>query len=42
MEQDRLVTTGFRSQDDDQEYSLRPKTLVEYIGQKKIKDSLSV
>ena len=42
MEQDRLVTTGFRSQDDDQEYSLRPKTLAEYIGQKKIKDSLSV
>ncbi len=39
---DRLVTTGFRPQDDDQEYSLRPKTLVEYIGQKKIKDSLSV
>ena len=39
---DRLVTTGFRPQDDDQEYSLRPKNLVEYIGQKKIKDSLSV
>ena len=39
---DRLVTTGFRPQDDDQEYSLRPKSLVEYIGQKKIKDSLSV
>ena len=39
---DRLVTTDFRPQDDDQEYSLRPKTLVEYIGQKKIKDSLSV
>ena len=39
---DRLVTTGFRPQDDDQEYSLRPKSLVEYIGQRKIKDSLSV
>ncbi len=39
---DRLVTTGFRPQDDEQEYSLRPKSLVEYIGQKKIKDSLSV
>ena len=42
MEDERLVTSGFRSQDDDQEYSLRPKTLVEYIGQKKVKDSLSV
>ena len=42
MENDRLVNSGFRAQDDDQEYSLRPKTLVEYIGQKKVKDSLSV
>ncbi len=42
MEQDRLVTTGFRSEDNEQEFSLRPKTLVEYIGQKKIKDSLSL
>ena len=42
MEQDRLVTTGFRSEDSEQEFSLRPKTLVEYIGQKKIKDSLSL
>ena len=42
MDEERLITSGFRSQDDDQEYSLRPKTLVEYIGQKKLKDSLSV
>ena len=42
MEEDRLVTTGFRSEDRDQDFSLRPKTLVEYIGQKKIKDSLSL
>ena len=40
--EDRFVTGGFRSQDDDQEYSLRPKTLVEYIGQEKIKQSLGV
>ncbi|MCR4622260.1 MAG: Holliday junction branch migration DNA helicase RuvB [Clostridiales bacterium] len=39
---DRVVTTGFRPQEDEQEFSLRPKTLVEYIGQRKIKDSLSV
>ena len=28
--------------DDDQEYSLRPKTLAEYIGQQKVKENLSV
>ena len=42
MDEERLVTSGFRSQDDEQEYSLRPKTLIEYIGQQKIKDGLSV
>ncbi|MBQ3763206.1 MAG: Holliday junction branch migration DNA helicase RuvB [Clostridia bacterium] len=42
MDEERFVTGGFRAQDDDQEYSLRPKTLVEYIGQQKVKDSLSV
>ena len=42
MDEDRLVNSGFCSQDDDQEYSLRPKVLAEYIGQKKVKDSLSV
>ncbi len=40
--EDRLVSNGFRSQDDEQEYSLRPKTLAEYIGQSKIKQSLGV
>ncbi len=42
MDEERLVTSGFRSQDDDQEYSLRPKALSEYIGQKKLKEGLSV
>ena len=28
--------------DDDQEYSLRPKTMAEYIGQQKVKENLSV
>ena len=43
MEQeDRIITGSFKSNDDDQEYSLRPKALAEYIGQKKVKDSLSV
>ena len=42
MEDDRLITTGFRSEDDEVERSLRPHTLAEYFGQKKVKDSLSI
>ncbi len=42
MEDDRLITTGFRSEDDEAERSLRPHTLAEYFGQKKVKDSLSI
>lgn len=42
MDEDRLVNSGFRPLDDEQEYSLRPKVLSEYIGQKKVKESLSV
>jgi len=42
MEEDRIITGNFKTRDDDQEYSLRPKSLVEYIGQSKVKDSLSV
>ena len=42
MEDDRLITTGFRSEDDETERSLRPHTLAEYFGQKKVKDSLSI
>ena len=42
MEDDRLITTGFRSEDDEAERSLRPHTLAEYFGQKKVKDSLGI
>ena len=42
MDEERLVTGGFRKDEDEQEYSLRPKALVEYIGQQKVKDSLSI
>ncbi|MBR4235221.1 MAG: Holliday junction branch migration DNA helicase RuvB [Clostridia bacterium] len=42
MDEERLVNGGFRAQDDEQEYSLRPKTLAEYIGQKKVKETLGV
>ena len=36
-----LVTTSLTSADEG-EYSLRPKTLNEYIGQKKAKDNLTI
>ena len=42
MEDDRLITTGFRSEDEETERSLRPHTLAEYFGQKKVKDSLGI
>ena len=39
---DRMITTEFQEGEDDQEQSLRPKTLREYIGQEPIKASLSI
>ena len=42
MEEERLVMTGFREEEDDQESSLRPKTLREYVGQQTVKDSLNI
>jgi len=42
MEDDRLITTGFRNEDEDAERSLRPHTLAEYFGQTKVKNSLSI
>lgn len=42
MEEERLITTGFREEDEDIEQSLRPKTLREYIGQQTVKDSLNI
>ncbi len=42
MDEERLISSGFKTEEDDIEYSLRPKTLSEYFGQKKVKDSLSV
>ena len=42
MEDERLITTGFRSEDEDTEQSLRPHTLADYFGQDKLKKSLSV
>ena len=42
MEDERLVMSGFREEDDDQESSLRPKTLRDYVGQQAVKDSLNI
>ena len=42
MEEERLVMSGFREEDDDQESSLRPKTLRDDVGQQVVKDSLNI
>jgi len=39
---DRIVTTGFREGDDEQEQSLRPKTLRDYVGQESVKQNLHI
>ena len=40
--ENRIVTTEFTADDTDTEFSLRPKTLTEYIGQDKVKENLSI
>ncbi len=42
MDDERLITTGFRNEDEEAERSLRPHTLAEYFGQTKVKHSLSI
>ena len=42
MEDNRVIGAGFRGEEDEVEYSLRPQNLSEYFGQKKIKESLTV
>ena len=39
---DRIVSTGFRQGEDEQEQSLRTKTLREYIGQESVKRNLHI
>lgn len=41
-EEERILTSGFISEDSEIETGLRPKRLDEYIGQSKVKDNLSV
>ncbi|NMD38962.1 MAG: Holliday junction branch migration DNA helicase RuvB [Christensenellaceae bacterium] len=42
MDKDRLISSSYRPEDDNTEFSLRPKTLREYVGQSSIKESLSI
>lgn len=40
--ENRMVAPAYTPEDEDVEFSLRPKTLSEYIGQEKAKDNLSI
>ncbi|MDQ0287284.1 Holliday junction DNA helicase RuvB [Desulfofundulus luciae] len=40
--EERLLSTAFRSEDGEGEYTLRPRRLQDFIGQEKIKESLSI
>ena len=42
MEEERLIAGGLRSEDIELETSLRPRSLREYYGQSKVKESLSI
>ena len=42
MEDNRLITSGFMSEDDEAGNSLRPITFTDYFGQEKLKASLAV
>jgi len=42
IEDDRLIAPGFKNEEDDTETSLRPRSLAEYFGQPKIKESLPI
>lgn len=40
--EERIVTSGLQQGEEEQEQSLRPKTLRDYVGQQAVKDSLSI
>ncbi len=42
IEEQRLITSSFLNEDEAVEFSLRPKTLDEFIGQDKVKENLKV
>ena len=39
---ERIISTRQLDGDNDAEYSIRPKTMDEYIGQEKVKESLKI
>ena len=38
--ENRIMNTAYSAADSDVEYSLRPKTLDEYVGQEKVKENV--
>ncbi len=42
MEEERIVSSAYISEDSHNEYSLRPKRINEYIGQSKVKEKLKI
>jgi len=42
LEDERIISTEFSGEDNEIEYSLRPKTMQEYVGQEKAKENLSI
>jgi len=42
MDDERIISTEFSGEDNEIEYSLRPKSMSEYVGQEKAKENLSI
>ena len=42
MEEERIITSGLLEEDAENENSLRPKTLNDYIGQEKVKEMIHI
>ena len=42
MEDERLITSTMREEDQDVDLSLRPRSLDEYIGQEKVKEQMRI
>lgn len=42
IDNSRLISSGFKPNEDAQEQSLRPKSLKEYVGQENVKESLKI
>lgn len=41
-EDDRIITSSMRQEDESTEYSLRPRFLSEYIGQEQVKEHMAI